>query len=140
MTTTQEKADKLAATLTDITVTAEALAPVASRVTKFVLRCFSCLNPPQTERELVDDTIKIRKTRNVYQVCGTCAHCHKSVAGFLPTPKATKLAAERNLEIEVLPPKPKDAPKRAKKRPASEIETVVGEVATVEPAAKENKQ
>lgn len=146
-----DKGKTLAETLTDVSVTAEKLAPVVSRIadqisrcTPFMVRCFRCNNDPQTERELDDDTIKIRKTRNVYQVKGTCRHCQQTVTGFLPTAKATKLAADRNLPIEVLPPKEKDekVPRKRKgtKRPASEMDVVIGEVGAVEPAAKENKQ
>jgi len=147
------KSAELIETLTEVTVQAEKLAPVASKlaaqvkkVTKFLVRCHRCHNDPRTERELEDESLRIRKTRNVYQVKGTCAHCHSDVTGFLPTAKAEKLAKDRNLPIDVLPPKEKTespAPRRrrkATKRPASEMDVVVGEAGTEEPLAKENKQ
>lgn len=147
-----KKSQELIETLTDISVQAEQLAPIASKIalqvqraTKFMVRCFHCGNAEKTERDIIDDSIKIRKTRNVYQVKGTCAHCQHTVAGFLPTAKATKLATDRNLPIEVLPPKEKDTttPRKRKttKRKADEMaEPVIGEVGEPEPAAKENKQ
>ena len=148
-----KKSQELVETLTDISVQVEKMAPVASKLavqlkkaTKFVVRCFRCQNAERTERELLDETIQVRKTRNVYQVKGTCACCNETVTGFLPTATATKLAADRNLPIIVLPPKEKAATKtppkrvRKEKRPASEMDVVVDEVGAVEPNAKENKQ
>lgn len=149
-----KKSAELIETLTEVSIQAEKLAPVASKlatqvkkVTAFLVRCHRCHNEPRTERELEDESLRIRKTRNVYQVKGKCAHCQSDVTGFLPTAKAEKLAHDRNLPIDVLPPKdktevrsPPARRRKAAKRKASEMDVVVGEVGTDEPLAKENKQ